>query len=300
MINHIIFFGTDEELAVPPLSALIARHFDIKAIITKPDAPAGRGKKLSSPLVKQIGIKNHIPVFQPQKSAEITAILAQIRAENPKKPLVGVLAAYGKIIPQPALDLLEPFGIINLHPSLLPKYRGPSPIETAILNGDKKTGISLMKLTKEMDAGPLFAQKSLPLSGAETKKELYQKLSTLGTDLLLSLLPELPNLTPTPQKESQATYTQKLDKSLSELQPATHTAQQLHNQVRAFLGFPKSKLTLLGTPCTITAVAVAPHPETPLDPLCKDGKYLIIRRLRPANRPEMSPQDFLNGAKPQS
>ncbi|MDR2063958.1 MAG: methionyl-tRNA formyltransferase [Candidatus Nomurabacteria bacterium] len=292
----IIFFGTEEALAVTPLTKLLESKYHITAIFTAPDNKAGRGQKLTAPKIKEIGLSHHIPVFQPEKSQEIRQILTTLTDEKLEitRP-IGVLVGYGKIIPQSVLDWFEPLGIVNLHPSLLPKYRGPSPIETAILNGDHATGISLIRLTANMDAGAIYVQKKLALGGKETKKELYAKLSELGTESLLAILPELPHFLATAQDETKASYCQKLDKSMSELKPREKTARELYNQIRAFLSFPKSKLNLCGINCVITMADVAEHPQTELDLKCQDGNYLIINRLIPEGRKEMTARDFLNG-----
>ena len=149
----IIFFGTEDFSAVS-LQKLIDEGFEVAGIITKPDSKKGRGQKLQSPKVKKIGENFKIPVLQPQKMNEIIEFVQNF--ENP----VGVLVSFGRIIPQEIIDLFTP-AIVNVHPSLLPKYRGPSPIESAILNGDTKTGVSLMKLSKEMDAGDVYSQEEL-------------------------------------------------------------------------------------------------------------------------------------------
>ena len=218
-----------------------------------------------------------------------------IVAANPNA--IAVLASFGYIVPASIIELFEPIGILNIHPSLLPKYRGPTPIETPILNGDTKTGISIMKLATAMDAGPIYAQKTLPISQEDNKFTLCEKLTSLGAQTLVELLKkDIVNST-TPQNHTEATYTQKLTKSMSNLQPSLKTALQLDREVRAFLNFPKSKLTLLNIPCTITATHTSPTPNTSLDQKCIDGNYLIIDELIPENSKKMTAQAFLNGHK---
>jgi methionyl-tRNA formyltransferase len=227
--------------------------------------------------------------------ADLTALPELIRQSS--KPPIGILASYGQLIKPDLLALFEPIGIINLHPSLLPLYRGPSPIETAILDGATSTGISIMRLAEAMDAGPLYAQQTIPLTGTESKAELYQRLSTIGIDILLDLLPAIVAGThqPTPQPTTSATYTNKLDKSMAPLDPERHSALDLTRQIRAFLGFPRSRLTLRGLDCIVTAAHAAPTPTTDLDLLCADGQYLCIDRLIPAGSRELTAAAFLIG-----
>ncbi|MDR1033137.1 MAG: methionyl-tRNA formyltransferase [Candidatus Nomurabacteria bacterium] len=287
--NPIIYFGTDK-LSAQPLTRLLEAGFPVEAVVTKPDTIKGRGRQMVAPDVKVIGEEYGIKVLQPSKLSEITPFLSQLN-----RPL-GVLVSFGKIVPQDIIDLF-PKGIINIHPSLLPKYRGPSPIETVILNGDSSTGATLMKLTAKMDAGPVFAQKEIALSGSETKNELYERLACLGSDMLINHLPDIADgsLQAEPQDDTKATYCQKLDKSMASLDVVKNTTTWLLRQIRAFAGFPKSKLELLGLDCTITAAHTASHPGSALDQKCKDGLYLIIDRLVPPGSNEMTAQDFLNG-----
>jgi len=214
------------------------------------------------------------------------------------KNTIAVLASFGYIIPEDIINLFEPVGILNIHPSLLPKYRGSTPIETAILNGDQTTGVSIMKIAKSMDAGPIYSQTSISISKNDNKLTLCEKLTKLGAKTILELLQTVvKNTTPTPtsQDSTKATYTQKLDKSMSKLQPSAHTAEQLDRQVRAFLNFPKSKYTFGNTECIVLSAHPADQPSTPLDLKCTDNKYLIIDTLQPASRKPMTAAEFLRG-----
>jgi len=206
---------------------------------------------------------------------------------------VGILASFGYIVPQEVIDLFEPLGILNIHPSILPKYRGPTPIETAILNGDNQTGVSIMKISKSMDAGDIYTQQSIDTSPDDNKFTLCDRLTRLGADMLVQVLDNTPK--PTKQDHTQATFTQKLDKSMALLDP-TKSATQLEREVRAFLSFPRSRITLRDIDCIITTAHVSDTPQTPdIDLLCSDGKYLCIDRLIPANSRDMAIQAFLLG-----
>ena len=292
MKTKVIFFG-NEQLAqgIKPKTILFdalraSDEFEICAVLlTNPN----HRKPYA---IEKAAKAANIPVYFSKDNDEILDIIAQYDAP------VAVLASFGKIIPERIINAF-PCGIINIHPSLLPKYRGTTPIETALLNGDTETGVSVMRLAKEMDAGPLFAQSTVTIEDDDTKQSLYEKLATAGAKDLLAVLPGIvaKNASETPQNQAQASFTTQLTKDLSELKPAEKSALTLLNEVRAYAGFPKSKLELLGVPCTISSVHVADSPVTELDQKCEDGKYLIIDRLIPENSKEMDAKSFLNGHK---
>ena len=289
-MSKLIFFG-NEQLAqgikadqTPIFDALIDAGYDIcalilpKAHVRKPFAIAVKAKALN------------IPIIEVQKAAEILPIIEQYQ------PDLGVLAAFGKLVPESAINAI-PCGILNIHPSLLPKYRGTTPIESAILNGDAETGVSVMRLAKAMDAGPLLAQATVAITPEMTKQELYWTLATTGAKLLIDVIPGAlaKNAPESTQDEAQATFTAKLDKSQSELKFAEKGASELVREVVAFAGFPKSKTILLDIPCTITKAHVADAAVTAIDQKCADGKYFVIDRLLPENSKEMDAKSFLNG-----
>jgi len=287
----IIFFGT-EEFSVISLQKLIDENFKICGIITKPDSKKGRGQKLQAPKVKKIGEKFNIPVLQPQKMSEIVDFVKTF--ENP----VGVLVSFGRIIPQEIIDLFTP-AIVNVHPSLLPKYRGPSPIESAILNGDEKTGVSLMKLSKEMDAGDVYLQEEIQLSKTETAYELYKTCGEIGAEMLVRDLPKIISgeIKGLKQDDSQAEYCQLLKKSDALLSQDKQTAEQAEQQIRAFEIFPKSKIKL-GEHLIIvkSAKVVSSNPEnSPLTLKFAEGTFLKIERLITPNGKETAAKSFENG-----
>lgn len=285
----IVFFGT-EDFSLTALSGLIDAGYEIAAVVTKPDSKKGRGQLLTPPSVKVLAEKHHIPVWQPTKLLDIENNLLTL--DNP----AGVLVSYGKIIPQRIIDLFTP-GIINVHPSLLPLYRGPSPIESAIKNGDLQTGVSIMQLSSAMDAGPVYSQSVHPLDQTETQPELYATLAEEGTALLLDTLPAILSgeLTALPQDHTKAIYCNLLQKADSLLDPQTSTAVACERRIRAHLAFPKSKLTLSGHLCIITAAHVSETKNTPLDVRCVDGHYLVIDELVAPNGRRMNAQSFING-----
>ena len=290
-MSKIIFFG-NEQLAqgiktdTPIFDALINNGYEICALVL----PKAHVRKPFPITLK--AQKLNIPIREVQKAAELLPIIEEFQ------PDLGVLAAFGKLVPESAINAI-PCGILNIHPSLLPKYRGTTPIETALLNGDPETGVSIMRLAKEMDAGNILAQETVEITPETTKQSLYEQLAKLGADALIRVIPGTlaKNAPETAQDNAQATFTAKLSKDQSELKYAVKAAQTLANEVRAFAGFPKSKAILLGIPCTITAAHVADQAATELDLLCSDGKYLVIDRLLPENSKEMDAKSFLNGHK---
>jgi len=285
----IVFFGTEDHSLIA-LQALVDAGYPVAAVVTKPDMPKGRGKRLTAPAVKTYSTEKNIPVWQPTKLKEITEAIKQLG--NP----VGVLVSFGKIIPQATLDLFTP-GIINVHPSLLPLYRGPSPIESAILNRDNKTGVTIMKLEAAMDAGPIYVQVPYALDFTETKPELYDTLFTLGANLLVSNLASIVSgeLQPTAQDESAATYCSLLNKDMSPLDLSKLTPGDAEAHVRAYLGFPRSRVTIGQYNLIITKAHGVMTKETPLDLVCANGAFLAIDEVIAPSGKTMSAKEFLRG-----
>lgn len=286
----IVFFGT-EDFSLYSLTALVEAGFPIALVITKPDTARGRTQTLTAPAVKTYANQHDIPVLQP------TAIANIIPTVQALKHPVGVLVSYGRIIPQSIIDLFTP-GIINVHPSLLPRYRGPSPIESAILHQDSQTAVSIMQLSKAMDAGPVYKQTLYPLTGRETRPELYEALGALGAKQLVACLPSIQggSLLPIPQDDTQATYCQLLRREDSVLDPTKLTAAQADAHIRAYLGYPGSRLHLGAVEVIVTRSHVSATP-TELSITCSDGNYLVIEQLKPVGKKEMPARAFLAGYK---
>jgi methionyl-tRNA formyltransferase len=290
----IVFFGTDEFSAVS-LRELLAKGFHVAAVVTKPDSQRGRGRKLAKSVVKEIAEAHGIPVWQPVRVQEIAEPVATLAQEVGHAPL-GVLVSYGKIIPESIIRAFDP-GIVNVHPSLLPKYRGPSPVESAILNGDTETGVTIMQLSKAMDAGPIYRQVTVPLHDTETAPQLEHQLAELGAQELTVSLPAIMAgaMLPTPQDESTATYCQLLQKQDGLLDTTTVTATKAERRVRAYLTFPKSKATVADHSIVITKAHARSEGVTVLDLPCVDGRFLSIDELiGPSGKP-MNAAAFLNG-----
>lgn len=289
----ILFFGTDR-FSVPALEALIESGVHIAAVITKPDSRSGRGQSLQAPLVKTIAEQHGIPVWQPHS---LNDIANDIRSLG---DVAGVLSSYGKIIPKHIIALFTP-GIINIHPSLLPLLRGPSPIETAIVQGDRISGISLMLLDERMDAGPLYLQQEVPLDEHETAAALTDRMAHLGADLLVSSLESIlsGDVQPSPQEEELATYSRLLKKEDGTVDPLILTATEIERRVRAYELFPKTRVVLPQGTVIITKSAVR-EMATPksLVLTCKHDTLLEIEELIAPSGKRMTGGAFLNGYAP--
>ncbi len=285
----IVFFGT-EEYSLWVLEPLIAAGFHIAAVVTKPDTKRGRKQQLTPPAVKTFALEHGIPVWQPTKLTDIADDIKQL--DSP----AAVLVAYGRIIPQSVIDLFTP-GIINVHPSLLPLYRGPSPVEAAIQHRDNKTGVSIMQLSAAMDAGPVYSQTLYALDFSETKPELYHTLFTIGATILVRQLPKILDgtLQPEPQDESAATYCSLLSKADSYLDLATLTPGEAEAQIRAHIGFPRSRITVASHDLIVTKAHGVMDQKTPLDLKCANGAYLSIDELIAPSGKTMTADEFLRG-----
>ena len=290
--KKLVFFGNERlttgvNTKTPTLKMLIEDGYEIMAVISSHTEATSRQKKLLE--IVRVAEKAKIPVLLPSNLAEIKDDIAACGAE------AGVLVAYGRIIPAEIIDIF-PKGIINIHPSLLPKYRGPTPVETAILDGANETGVSLMRLVAKMDAGPLFAQERISLEGSETKQELADKLLSVGCDLLKEHLPAILEgwLTPKPQIDAEATYTKLLKKG-DGVMVFGQPAEVLERQVRAYAGWPKSQAKINGQDVIVTKVRVAKdQKDGDLVMKCHPGWLEILELVGPSGK-TMRGADFLRG-----
>lgn len=236
-------------------------------------------------------LSQHFDILFHAHKKEDLAEITRLKSAHPEAP--AILASFGVIIKDDLLNLFENTGgILNLHPSLLPKYRGASPIESAILNGDDEFGISIMKLAPAMDAGPIYHQDTL--NGANlSKSELYDHLAALGANWLVKNLFNLPS--PVPQDDSAATYCEKLSRAMSPLDPKHKSAIRLLNEIRAFAGWPKSTYEFFGKECIIHSAHISASNNSPLALKCQDGNFLVIDELQPAGKKKMPAKAFING-----
>ena len=307
----IVFFGTDT-FSIPSLQALIDAGYQIEAVVTKPDARVGRNHEVSPPPVKVMAASHGITVLQPSSAKELFDII------SPLASVYGVVVAYGRIISPVVLGRFTG-GLINVHPSLLPTYRGPAPIEAAIFNGDARTGVCIMKLDAGMDTGPVYVREAVPLSGKETRTALHDRLARRGAELLTGSLTDIISgkLKPLPQStfaDEQLSVTgliTKVDGIIDWIRPAV----AIERHVRAFLGWPGSKTMIDGIDVTITAAHTGDslllvgtgetggQPGTPFKTtggelaIITGHGELIIDRLKPAGKNEMTGQAFLAGHK---
>lgn len=231
-----IFFGTPEFAAIV-LEKLINIGYIPEAVICNPDESVGRKQILTPPPVKRLIANGKWPIeiFQPATKAELLAISHKLSAI---KPNLAIVAAYGKILPKEILDIPH-FGILNIHGSLLPAYRGASPIQYAILNGDKETGITIMKIDEEMDHGPVLAISKLPIADSDTCESLSKKLANLGAELLIKIIPDYisEKIKPVEQDHSKATYTKIIKKEDGKID-WSKSAGEIEKTTRAFYPWP--------------------------------------------------------------
>jgi methionyl-tRNA formyltransferase len=236
---NIIFAGTPE-FSVPPLAALLESEHKITAVYTQPDRPAGRGRKLTASPVKELAMEQSIPVYQP-KNFRDESDLTQLEELNAD---LMVVVAYGLLLPQQVLDAPR-LGCINIHASLLPRWRGAAPIQRSILAGDEKTGITIMQMEAGLDTGPMLLKKSCSIGPKDTGGLLHDRLSPLGAEALLEALPGIVDgtLKPEIQNDDLATYASKLDKSEAVID-WTGSAVELSRQIRAFNPWPVAQTGL--------------------------------------------------------
>ena len=241
MTMRVVFMGTPD-IAATCLKRILADGFQVVGVYTQPDRPKGRGMKLTASPVKEVALDAGIPVFQPENFREEETVEA-LRA---LKPDVCAVVAYGRILPQKVLDV-PTFGCINIHASLLPKYRGSAPYQWAVLNGEKETGVTAMYLCREMDAGDMIDRVTTPIGENETAGEVLDRLALLGAGLLSKTLARFQAgpVAAEKQDESLVSYAPMLDKSLCPID-FHRTAQQVHDQVRGLQPWPVATMELQG------------------------------------------------------
>lgn len=303
MAETILFFG-NERLAtgvttpVLTLQALLAAGYDVPAVVVAQAGQPTQSHKDRTLEIEGVASEHGIPILAPAKlNEEALDKLKSYKAE------AAVLVSYGNLLPQEVIDIF-PKGIINIHPSLLPKHRGPTPIEGAILAGDKETGVSLMKLVAAMDAGPVYAQETVLLHGQETKQQLADQLLGIGANMLVQYLPDILNgkLAPTPQDDTQATPDKRITKENGRLD-FYKPAVQLEREVRAHAVWPKSRVMVAGSDLIITRAHVVEGNGLPgtvwlsgksFGVHCKEG-ILAFDTLIPPGKKEMTVEAYLAG-----
>ncbi len=299
---RIVFMGTPEFASVS-LAELIGCGYEIAGVFTQPDKAKGRGMELSFSPVKELALDHGIPVFQPEKMRDGTAL----RMLKSLDPDLVVVVAYGRILPD---DLLEvpPLGTINVHGSLLPKYRGAAPIQWSVLNGEETTGVSTMYLASEMDAGDVILTDETEIGLYETSGELYERLSRMGADLLVKTLEMIEKGTAPriPQDHSKATYAPMLDKSLCPID-FRKPARAVIKWIYGLQPWPVATAELGGTvlkvfSAKLTGNAADCHPGTVtatgtegIEIACGDGQTVLITELQAPGKKRMPAVDYLRG-----
>jgi methionyl-tRNA formyltransferase len=300
---RVLFWGTPE-FAVPPLRALIGEGFDVCGVVTQPDKPVGRSRsRLEAPPVKQIALEEQIPVLQPEKPRG-DEFAAQVRALSPD---ISVVVAYGHILPQAIIDLPR-MGTINVHASLLPKLRGAAPIQAAILEGHAETGVTIMRLVKQLDAGPMIHQVATPIPDDETYGELRLRLAEIGAMALIEALAlmAMGQVVETPQDDADATYAPKIDRTMARIEWSSD-ARSVARVIRAFDPRPgaftqakSGEVKLFGARVSARATnGAAPGEVVAIEP---DGMLIAcgagavqVSGVHPAGKRRNAPEEWARG-----
>jgi methionyl-tRNA formyltransferase len=298
---RIVFLGSPE-FALPALRKLIDDGHEIVGVFTQPDKPQGRGRKLLPPPVKVLAQEYGLPVFQPKSISKPDSV-EQMRALRPE---VGVLAAYGQILRQPVLDV-PPLGMLNVHASLLPRWRGAAPIPAAILADDPVTGATIMQVVLALDAGPMLGAAEVPISPDDTTASLTPRVAEAGANLLLDLLPRWADgsLQATPQDDTAATYAPQIKKTDALIDWARDDAETISRKVRAYNPWPVAYTLIDGSPLRILeARALGVRSGSPPGAVAVSdvgfsvattGHDLAVLCVQPAGKNVMTARDFARG-----
>ena len=293
----LIFMGTPD-FAVPCLECLIEAGYDIPAVFTQPDKPVGRKQILTPPDVKVCALKHNLTVYQPDsmRGEEAMDVIRRI------DPDAIIVAAYGKIFPKEVLDYPK-YGCINVHGSLLPKYRGAAPIQWAVINGEKETGVTIMQMNEGIDTGDILLRRAIPVDIDDTAESMFDKLSSLGGETLVEALEMLERgeLTAEKQDESLSSHAPMLNKSISQID-WSKSGMAVHNLVRGLYSWPIAytmfggkKLKIIKTsPCDKSGEAGTVISLDPLTVACGEGS-VIIRELQLEGKKRMDSKSFLIG-----
>lgn len=299
---RIVFFGTPE-FAVPTLARLLESGHQVVGVVTQPDRPRGRGQRVTVSPVKALAVERGVPVFQPERLArdEFEATVASLDAG------LAVVAAYGKILPEWLLSAPR-LGTINVHASLLPKYRGAAPIHRAVMNGEIVTGVTIMRIVKALDAGPMLSRVETPIGSEETSVDVERRLAALGADVLVQTVDALVRggVVETPQDDSCATYAPRVTRDEG-LIDWTRTARAIHDQVRGLYPWPHAFTFLNGARYILHRTRIggdeplaAPGTivrggSSPLAVVCGDRRLLEVLDIQAEGGRAMPVEAFLAG-----
>lgn len=297
----IVFMGTPD-FAVPCLEKLIKNdNCNVAAVFTQPDKKVGRKQILTAPPVKALAVENNISVYQPAslKNEEIFEIIKKLN------PDLIIVVAYGKILPKNILDYPK-YGCINVHASLLPKYRGAAPIQWAVLNGDKKTGVCVQQMDIGIDTGDILLSEETEIDINETSEELFVRLSAIGADVLMKTIDliESGNTNPVPQPEGDFGYASMIDKSMSNIN-WNKSAFEIHNQIRGLQSWPCASTVINDKKVKIHKSVLSNETGNEAGKIvnnknvitvsCGDGKCIDILELQPDGKKRMDSKSFLAG-----
>ncbi|NCU16231.1 methionyl-tRNA formyltransferase [Pallidibacillus pasinlerensis] len=303
-MTKIVFMGTPD-FAVPVLQQIINDGYDVIGVVTQPDRPVGRKRKITPPPVKVEALKHNIPVFQPEKIREEQSLQEILDL----KPDLIVTAAFGQILPKKLLDAPK-YGCINVHASLLPELRGGAPIHHAIIQGKKETGITIMYMVEQLDAGDMISQVKVPIDERDTVGSLHDKLSEAGAKLLSETLPKLLNgvVTPIKQKDEEATFAYNIKREDERIN-WNRPGEEIYNHIRGLNPWPVAFTTLNGETLKIwwgekVEITQTAEPGTIIDVVpdglivaTKNNTAIKITELQPAGKKKMSTEQFLRGNK---
>ncbi|MBU9712463.1 methionyl-tRNA formyltransferase [Evansella tamaricis] len=300
---RVVFMGTPD-FAVPVLEEIIEKGYDVCLVVTQPDRPKGRKQTLTPPPVKVAAEKHGLTVFQPEKIKNET----EWRKVEEVNPDIIITAAFGQILPKGLLEI-PPLGCVNVHASLLPKYRGGAPIHQAIIDGERETGISIMYMVEKLDAGAILNQRSIPIEEKDTTGSLHDKLSGLGATLLLETLPELEagSIVAEEQDETEASYAPNIKRE-QEIINWSNSAEEIYNQVRGLNPWPvaytfheKNRLKIWWTEKTENFTDEKPGTVIKLEEdsfsvACGEKTVLKVMEIQPSGKKRMDVKTFLQGA----
>lgn len=301
-MTKIVFMGTPQ-FSVPILQGLVESGYEVIYAVTQPDRLVGRKKILTAPPIKVAAVELGIPVLQPEK---ISASSEMVTLLDTEFDLI-VTAAFGQFLPEKLLHHPK-YRAINVHASLLPKYRGGAPVHYSIMNGEKKTGVTIMEMIKKMDAGAMIAQSEIPIEKSDDVGTMFDKLSLLGKDLLLETLPKyiVGEIIPIPQNEEEVSFSPNITREQEEIS-WEKTAMEIHNQIRGMYPWPGAFTMVEGGRLKIYRSSVMEEKtdkeigtiidrtKKDLHIACGNGTVLAIEVLQPAGKGKLMVQDFLNG-----
>ena len=304
MALRVLFLGTPA-FAVPSLARLLTSKHTVVAAVTQPDRPKGRGHQVSAPPVKELALRHHVPVLQPAKMNDET-FLEQLRSLTPD---LGVVAAYGRLLSQRLLDLPR-LGMINVHASLLPRWRGAAPVHRAILAGDERTGVTIMRVVLQLDAGPALSRMATDIDPDETSEMLEHRLAEMGADALGPVMDRLEagDEQAEPQDESRATYAAKLTRADSRIEWA-RPSRAVHNHIRGLQPWPLATARLNGRRLSLIRSEVEHEHLLDAEPgsvvfmdadslsvVCRPGVVRLLE-VQPEGRRIMTVREFQNGTR---